>query len=851
MEPGSEIGNADRNLIDNYLAKVEKNLKGFTREAKDSILIEIREHILDRAVEEPSSIETILEEYGKPEEVARSYSPIIRLSNKGARIFQGYSLLISLFFLYYTFPQFLHPVEGFAAQRDLAIIGMIGTLIAYACIFFNLTYVSDAEKQVKFSRFSLYANTLLGAIFLFLMLSGYFHTMGAPMIEKGDFLDEQYADDPWYFGMLLLWSGILSHHISHLGHSFMTRDTKDGIAPYQNISTRVFPLLLVMNVMTVLVVGREMWETFEYISRWNSEMAYWVLGVSVLLTILPALLIFLHHLSGMRMMHIEREVFAVMVVVLILTSGTGIGFYREEIELEEGWDQENSEVEGREIDGGYFGYYGTIWNGTMYTRETKDEENNYTLTIHQWDDELALIVSNASITFSPKSEDEVLAYFSSTAYGKYIHIKYLIGRPLENDELSKNETTSGEEMREYWQQYVLADVSGRILSQNEFPIGNDSRNAFRRMVVSGEDVTLVRYNYIENKTATADPHLIPSEYQGHRQWNSMNITTISLSMGKVVGTGPINGTISFEGSMGWSKHIPIASFVGWDPIWIILKVQKTTEVVVIDQTYLSRISINGTVETPLVHFLNETRTRYPTYKNRGNLSLATIMMVSQDLVLVRHQLREKEYQRYIDSSYVISDEASVGDLIDTRVDHSNYDPNDLIAYNRALIDEMGKVRMSIIERTTMNGKDYVVWREMVFDPNGSIISNETIPLEEIPYIQRYLNEDGGYDGIRLSLLTFGYFRDEKRTYQIMNIYAIETVDIGYSSTRSKESSAVLIKDDSGIRILKWGEDLEPSETKNEYFLTITISIILGLTIPTSLWFLMKKRSQNSGPGGGK
>ena len=61
-EGNSETSASGRNTetaINEYLAKVEKGLKGFTREARDSILSEIEGHILERMEGRDSGISPV------------------------------------------------------------------------------------------------------------------------------------------------------------------------------------------------------------------------------------------------------------------------------------------------------------------------------------------------------------------------------------------------------------------------------------------------------------------------------------------------------------------------------------------------------------------------------------------------------------------------------------------------------------------------------------------------------------------------------------------------------------------------------------------------------------------------
>ena len=416
----------EQKAIDDYLKQVEKNLKGFTREAKDSILIEIREHILDRFEEEREAykmkggqgegemdtlIKKILEEYGKPEEVARAYSPIIRLSNKGSRLFQGYSLLVSLSFLYVTLPRMEFFKDGFEGEWVLTIVGIIGTFLAYVCIYFNLIYVSNAEEQIKYSRISLYANTLLGAVFLILVFGWYLHLLGGPFMDDTYYLDEnEIRNNMAYFGVLAICSIGLSYHISSLGHSMMTQDTKDGIAPYQNISSRVLPFLFVINFLSLIVISQQMWDTFEYLSEWNTIESYWTLGYVIFLTLCTSGILVLHKRMGLKMLHIEREVFAIMLICLVLTSDVAVDFYRENINLQDDWGYWNFPPRGDEdnVDIGYLAYYGMISNGTMYTREITEEDNGYTLTINRWNEDLSGIKSNVSVPIGGNSSDEYI-----------------------------------------------------------------------------------------------------------------------------------------------------------------------------------------------------------------------------------------------------------------------------------------------------------------------------------------------------------------------------------------------------------------------------------------------------------
>jgi len=841
--------------IETYLKNVGKNLKGFTTEAKNSIIIEIEEHILEKiedgekgeggregnsdkenAEERGAIIRKVLDEYGDPKTVAQGYSPIIRLSSRNRRLFQAYSLLISLTFLYVAVPQFLYPIKDFNEIQGYQILGIIVGILAYICIFFNLIYVSKSEKLVKYSNVSLISNTILGMAFLLLIFNGYLGFLNAPVIDYYDMKDAEITEDPLFFGVLITCLGVISFHISHLGHSMMTQDTADGIAPLKNISSRLFPILFVINFLSLFVVIGEMWDTFEYISEWNTTISYFVLILLLFLTISIGLVLLLQSKSGVKNIHIQREVFVFMIVCLILTSSIAGGFILEDIDMQDEWEDKDYSPKNED----YMKFknisQGLFNNGSMYTRDLITNEDNYTFILYQWDSSLNGINRTIVIPIIIDPSGYSNAGFRNIrTSGYFIHAWMGLTRSIQDDENKTEEKITDN-------YYLLMTFDGILVNATPFDREKDYWYYLGNLLVDGPNATLVFNKFIENETEARNMNWSEMEYPSHRKYDYLNVSLHSFSNGNPIGLDQVNVTIPLSNTVSWSKsHPQIWYLPGNGNVSVGFTFRQYVDPNIFDMTYLIKISLDGTIQIPPFLLTNSTHISSGSYDVYGNSSVSYVLYGYENYFLMGYN--EYNDETYVTGvfSYQITYNQTTDDFELIRNDFIVYDDPSFRAYNQFTFDGNGMSRFSLLNARMNNSEKRIIATDFLVDSKGVILEVEERSLNGISIFRKYENMGDGFDDLLLWIISEGYFTDGNTTYEFFYLRVREQIN---DVSRGMSYQIILIKNDDNFTYYEYGDDIQPMETKNAYFMALIIGFSFGVAIPGYFWWLLKKRSNS-------
>ena len=350
-DEGKVSGASAEKEIHDYLRKVEKNLKGFSQDAKDSIISEIDDHI--REAEKKMrrdgtgtggmevSISKILRELGEPAEVAREFSPVIRTGSIKAKIFMGYSFFISIILIIISINNILRiqsgEIEG--TSTDWFIDGFILAASLFNMLFMTLwlfylrssrkagIYPGPHERMKRLSFLIILNNGISGLFFFAIILQvmaiavvNYFSISG-DMITKSEYIS-------FFFGLIfLMLTGAFSIFIAHSGYQYLSRDTAGGISPMKNISFQLLTGILIIDVFFLLFYGHMMWHSLTLLLRRNLPASYALLAILTGLALSIALTLLLRVKYTFRVVHIDREVFAFALMALVVLSAVLTGLF--------------------------------------------------------------------------------------------------------------------------------------------------------------------------------------------------------------------------------------------------------------------------------------------------------------------------------------------------------------------------------------------------------------------------------------------------------------------------------------------------------------------------------------------
>ena len=860
-------GSADEKLIEDYLKQVERNLKGFTREAKDSIIIEIDGHIREKIMEggggdDPAdaatellnghekqdvninlSISDLLQDFGDPVDVAKAYEPVIGFEKRKILIFQGYSVFLTLFMTGYILFELLN---GLSIQSELSretLMVFAGICIISLSTILNVAYVKELDTFLRHYYLAILTNGILGLFFLFMVFEWSLEFLDSYAHLKGQFFDIYYDDSETNHSLarfgVFIFLGVPSFHVSYLGHSMMTKDTADGIAPLQNISFKLIPMILVGNIFLLYYVIRELNDTFPYFSKWNTNISYITLFFLIFLTVSLGSLMFLRKYIGAKTIYIQREVYIFMAIALILTSSIGSGLLNEDIRLREEWDKD------RDDGNNYTAFdklsWGLFYNGSMYSRDLFTQNDTYALRLNKWDKYLNSIVNSVEIPLDidpePYQHATLLSIITS---GQYIHIWYQFHIWDEYDS----------ESRDFDNYYILITFDGQLVNRTRFNYGSEqflSNYYQNRMVAHERNATILFSKFTENETQAEKRR--QSDISWIYIYNYLNLTIFSFRNGDLIGSNYSKASISLEDidSRNLGRGPNVEFFPGPGSISIIFRF-RTRVYMENDENhsydnkfaYLTKISSNGTILLEPTLIAHEKLVYSGSYKIFGNRSSFFIINGFNNTFLMRIIKDNDEGMTWHDSYLRIIENTTNNNHTIIRQDvgiphHESF----WTLYSKSSIDDIGNFYYTQLDHYQNNSDTTITLSYYIVDPQYSPVKDWEIRLNDISFFRKAENNQGDYDGLTFSASTKGFFSNDNITYLFLEVMVGELVE--GRNKRDPSSRIILIVDSEGLTYKDFGYDVKLKENKDSFYISMISGIILGLVIPGFLWLLIRKR----------
>jgi len=553
--------------------------------------------------------------------------------------------------------------------------------------------------------------------------------------------------------------------------------------------------------------------------------------------LLSGALLVLQKMEGVRMIHIEREVFAVMIVALILTSGIATGFYREQIDIEEGWKRDDFPPKTEDAQRYRNFTRGLFYDGSMYTRDIVENGTTYELLLHKWDRDLTEIVGRVNIPLGFDPADYQTPWFENIkSSGSYIHCWLKV---------KQHEQNATDNPKIEWHYVLLTFEGKRINSTRFYSSGNWHSRPWNKLIPEGSNATIMFEELIKNTTQRWNgTHFISSD---HIRYDTLNLSFLSFSNGILTGSAPHNVTLDLTDLDTWDwQHPSIGYFPGQGTISMMMSFMSK-----IDgegsgdeyrgswiKQYYTKFGSNGSMLIPPLLVSNGSSVRDEFIPLYGNFSSDWFYYGYGNMLLSLY--REWDGSIRVDEEHIIRMElnASSGAYEPNRTRiGERADPLFRTLYNSAFTDENERTRFTIfrMNETSSNPSAHVINYEV--DRNGKLTMKRDSELGSIPIFGKYEKNEDEYEGLVLFMYPRAFFSNENTSYQF--------IDVGAAESLSVWGQVILITHDDGFTYYEYGIGISEKETKTTFFATIIISSILGIGIPVSLWYLMKKRGGKS------
>jgi len=842
---------SNQKVIQNYLRKVEKNLKGFSREAKDSILIEIEGHIREKIREGGAGkdggedhVNRILNDFGDPEEVAHDYNPVVRLNKGKIILFQLYSIFITLFLVPFILFEILdEPASLWEPSQDSLII-WAGVIIISLSVFFNIVHMKQPVGYLRYSYLTIFTNGILGLYFLFYIFEWFFGYLDSTVHPKSQIFEILLNEDTEGYALLrfgiFIVLGVPSFHMSYLGYSIMTKDTADGIAPLQNISYKLLPIILVVNTFLLYYVFSEMNDTFRYFSEWNSDVSYVVLILLVFLTVSIASTIIIREISGIKTIHIQREVYILMAVSLILTYAIAGGVIIGNIQLSDNWENgyyslgADESKEFKDLSNGLFN------NGSMYTWDLQAMEDNYVLTLHRWDRYLTKIIETNSILIDiDPGEYDGFHYKSVQSSGYYIHL-VIQCRPKHLEE---------DEQRRLDHYYLLMTFESSAAKVTKFLFDDSFRDYLNNLVVEQYNASIIFHNkFIENESRkTSENEVTP----GTHEYDLLNITMFSFSNGDFIEANLSTASIPLLDIDTWDLGFPVIEYYpGPGSISVLfLFISKIDAHIEQDTysnhnkfTYFTKLSTNGTI---LIQPMLLTHGRYiapESYDLYGNKSTYTILYCYDDVFLIKNFETGKEEEVWSDIFLKITMNDTSGDYELLQCDISiEQDESFFSFFDLAYKDNSGFIHFYELEIPINNSGKTITLNKYLFNMRGDVQKDTVFQLAEISFFSDLENRYDDFNDLIFFAFTEGFFADGNVTYLFLRVGVSDILTS--KPTRSQSGQIILIIEGDNLSYYDFGYEIQSKETKDVLFIAMISGFTCGAAIPTYFLYLLRKRAK--------
>ncbi|MCK4613371.1 MAG: hypothetical protein KAU14_01100 [Thermoplasmata archaeon] len=839
---GNEKGNTEEETsvpdtsiateIQRYLRMVDKNLKGFSRNAKDSILIEIEGHIQEKVSEfkgKNGSIEKVLDDLGEPEAVAHEFSPTVRRSGYKIIFYQLYIIAISLFAMQVSIRELIENPPTGLDQFSTEFIFM--TLMIAIINLIILVHIQLSEKVYQYyAPITLLFNGFLGLIFILYVTSSLNSFLSNHIdISHNIFSDQLWnyrhedpeSDNLWLVSSSLL--GSLSIVISIRGNNILFKDTADGISQMKNITFQLLPLVLIVDLIVLTFYLHKITPTFDHYFQWITGIGYISFILLLFIGTSSILILCLRVKLSYRLVHIDKPLFAYMVIiVLLLTSLTGCLIF------------DQFQITEDSVDRGYFSDYqdyplegkSFFFNGSIYIFKRVYNEMEYRCELLKWDRNLTTSEPIISLSMGQRVKYRSL-HEEVVQDGKYLHILADVPQEVIEDD-GKNEY-----------QYYLVSLEGSIIGNTTFSVNCSNSWEYDYLLPSD---TTVRIFFVETES-NGTSNVI----------DGINITAVTINNGTDVVMNSSYCHVDFRSMISsWEYRPSFYRFIpGIHAYGIIIPTSKyeypSDQTVHYDRTrdrvFYIQISYNGTIIIPLTMISNTTQFQ-EVYRKYEDESGVVFNKGFHDQLHFRREIRNVTHSISEYGMWQIHADGSVQETVYSRsiqripVEYVSFP---WIGGDFGYIDEDGCIHIATIVRNNSVDNGIFILNTFSFDSSGIMVHSKSYPLSSLAafnFAEKHLI-GRTYDDISYFFFFDDMLGDNATSIITMECWIQESFDYKHSNGAMYRYQVEITNGE--MQFLEYGPEIEPDETKDRFYQSVISGILTGLALPAYLWWLLKKR----------
>ena len=614
----------------------------------------------------------------------------------------------------------------------------------------------------------------------------------------------------------------------------------DDVNPRSILMKLALPIIVVVNLVLVVYLGRGMWGTFEYISEWNTNWSYVVLGMVTFLLVSAAFFLIMKLRRGEIVHQIRKEVRVFIVVGFLLTSVIAgiVGSGR--MELKRDWEEDREESS-REIPSHveeFIGERRLFNNGSMYTislEEEKGREGNYSLMLKKWGRNLTEVVNTTVIPISYVVDEEdtmEVYYIRTSAY--FIHAVFRF----------RYEPYPGLRSTRKTILYVFTTFEGPTIRTTEL-----SRKSFYGSHVSmraqGSTAIFISYYAMENETW--EDNISGGDYPELVRIDFMNVSWLSCEDGILMNATPMWIWVPLSEIGPWNRHFwDVGYFPNESSISMTMRFRRRMEPSRGEhcssyyfETYFVQFSKSGSLISGPTLLFNGSRIDENEHNLYGNTSEYRIMNGYQNNYLVELYRNDgtEWWEEFLHINIGSNEKAGPANGGTRKI--VSYDQNSVrMPYLSSFITMNGTIFSSYLTMERSDDKIEVFLQVFSILRNGSLIIGRSIPLDGIALFDTVEDWDSDDFEILASMFVNDLYSNGTRSY-FFNSHAVYELKVDDYMGMWQES--VVITDDDGVRIVNYGYDPNPPETKGTLFMILIVSCIIGLALPTSLYDLGKRR----------
>lgn len=308
-------------------------MKGFTPEAKVSIIFEFKGHINKKIQElekkgeiiDEKLIDKIIKDAGTPKEVALTYSPKYSMD--------WLTKTTIFFFLLTSFTSILLIMWYSQKENIIFNIQFVLTLITLSSIIniiILIMILKNFEKFRSLTIFSAFSSIITGSLSAYMI--PYYINQNNMFIHV---MDDKYYSDIKYQFFLASFCCIFLGFISYFGYLHITRDTLDGVVKKRYYYFKIIPFIGIFEIILTFYIYYFLYEAINKIVIFYHN---WTLFIAPILLSSGIILIYIYicyFRNPTKMLKHKKGIFAFGLICLILCSTIFHGIVNKEIQISE------------------------------------------------------------------------------------------------------------------------------------------------------------------------------------------------------------------------------------------------------------------------------------------------------------------------------------------------------------------------------------------------------------------------------------------------------------------------------------------------------------------------------------